>query len=167
MYGNHAFLLPFSQSHTQYRHALARTGGDTKFSFAYVTIGGKSGPAESDRKLKETIKYLACQTQTGPLDHSSIEISSIILYSMGKKSSFHYSPNPNLKYYTSVHNLQSFSITDRNDSSNHVACWEEVCYYFFWLHLADNTISTQIKARQGKFIYIAHFIHNGNSKCFA
>ncbi len=86
MYGNHAFLLPFSQSHTQYRHALARTGGDTKFSFAYVTIGGKSGPAESDRKLKETIKYLACQTQTGPLDHSSIEISSIILYSMGKKS---------------------------------------------------------------------------------
>ncbi len=22
------------------------------------------------------------------------------------------------------------------------------------------------KARQGKFIYIAHFIHSGNSKCF-
>jgi len=22
------------------------------------------------------------------------------------------------------------------------------------------------KARQGKFIYIAHFIRNGNSKCF-
>ncbi len=24
----------------------------------------------------------------------------------------------------------------------------------------------QGKARQGKFIYIAHFIHSGNSKCF-
>ncbi len=25
---------------------------------------------------------------------------------------------------------------------------------------------TQLNTRQGKFIYIAHFIHNGNSKCF-
>jgi len=24
----------------------------------------------------------------------------------------------------------------------------------------------EIKARQGKFIYIAHFIHSGNSNCF-
>jgi len=27
-------------------------------------------------------------------------------------------------------------------------------------------IKVDDKARQGKFIYIAHFIHNGNSKCF-
>ncbi len=27
-------------------------------------------------------------------------------------------------------------------------------------------VSDQGKARQGKFIYIAHFIHSGNSKCF-
>ncbi len=26
--------------------------------------------------------------------------------------------------------------------------------------------TSQGKARQGKFIYIAHFIHSGNSKCF-
>jgi len=25
---------------------------------------------------------------------------------------------------------------------------------------------TSDQSRQGKFIYIAHFIHNGNSKCF-
>jgi len=31
-------------------------------------------------------------------------------------------------------------------------------------HTCNNKIL--YKARQGKFIYIAHFIHNGNSKCF-
>ncbi len=28
------------------------------------------------------------------------------------------------------------------------------------------TVQSLGKARQGKFIYIAHFIHSGNSKCF-
>ncbi len=32
--------------------------------------------------------------------------------------------------------------------------------------LAKERIQTLFKARQGKFIYIAHFIHSGNSKCF-
>ncbi len=34
------------------------------------------------------------------------------------------------------------------------------------LYIYMNALCSLGKARQGKFICIAHFIHSGNSKCF-
>ncbi len=39
----------------------------------------------------------------------------------------------------------------------------EVHYY---LHCFERVKLQVVTARQGKFIYIAHVIHSGNSKCF-
>jgi len=35
----------------------------------------------------------------------------------------------------------------------------------FTIHLFYYSYISVARLRQGKFIYIAHFIHNGNSKC--
>ncbi len=39
-------------------------------------------------------------------------------------------------------------------------------YIYIYIYIYNDDTLHHYKARQGKFIYIAHFIHSGNSKCF-
>ncbi len=53
-----------------------------------------------------------------------------------------------------------------NDVQTNRVCALSIITSYFCLNTAQYIVEYACKARQGKFICIAHFIHIGNSKCF-